>query len=192
MTNLCARGSFLEFVANHPIDIIRQTLPNQGKDHLVGDIDLATLTDEALLPNEGFEEEGRKPVRPLDPDELPPLEACVNVFDYELVAQKKMALEGREKGWAYYASGGDDETTMRDNMNAFHRIWLRPRILRDVSNVQTETTILGFPCNNDGDAYSFPCYLSSVALQRLGHPVSFYPYRPASQVISLSGLKDLC
>eukprot|EP01043_Picozoa_sp_COSAG02_P075218 COSAG02_NODE_15409_length_1173_cov_2.117318_2_plen_150_part_01 len=67
-------GSFLEFVANHPIDIIRQTLPSQGKDHLVGEIDLATLTDEALLPNEGFEEEGKKPVRPLDPDELPPLE----------------------------------------------------------------------------------------------------------------------
>lgn len=157
-------------MANHPIDIIRQTLSNQGRDDLIGEIDPDTLTDEALLPNEGFEDE-KKEVRELGPDELPPLEACVNVFDYELVAQKKMALEGREKGWAYYASGGDDETTMRDNMSAFHRIWLRPRILRDVSNISTETRLLGYACNSDGDPYSFPCYLSSVALQRLGHPV---------------------
>jgi isopentenyl diphosphate isomerase/L-lactate dehydrogenase-like FMN-dependent dehydrogenase len=45
---------------------------------------------------------------------------------------------------AYYSSGGDDEVTLRDNMSAFHRIWLRPRVLRDVSAIDTSTTILGY------------------------------------------------
>ena len=108
----------------------------------------------------------------LGADELPPLEACVNTFDYELVAQKKMALTGKEKGWAYYASGGDDETTMRDNISAFHRIWLRPRILRDVSAINTETMLLN-QSNHDGKPFSFPIYLSSVALQVSMTPTMF-------------------
>jgi L-lactate dehydrogenase (cytochrome) len=75
---------------------------------------------------------------------------------------------GKEKGWAYYASGGDDETTMRDNISAFHRIWLRPRILRNVSSIDTSTTLLNYN-NHDGNPFTFPIYLSSVALQGLGH-----------------------
>ena len=157
-----------EFLSNHPVTIIGQTLPNRGRDNVIGFIDEDTLTDEALEPNPGFDS-GAEQLQPLDPDELPPLEACVNVFDYELVAQKKMALTGREKGWAYYSSGGDDETTLRDNMNAFHRIWLRPRILRDVSEVDPTTTILDYTLP-DGSPFTFPIYLSSVALQGLGHP----------------------
>lgn len=153
---------------SHPLTIIAQTLPNRGQDHAVGFIDADTLTPEALVANDGFDDK-KEEKRVLAPDELPPLEACVNVFDYELVAQKKMALEGREKGWAYYSSGGDDETTLRDNMSAFHRIWLRPRILRDVSAVDPTTTILNLT-QPDGSPFTFPCYLSSVALQRLGHP----------------------
>ena len=64
---------------------------------MIGMLDVDTLTPEALEPNPGFEEKKEAP-RVLGPDELPPLEACVNVFDYELVAQKKLALTGKEKG----------------------------------------------------------------------------------------------
>eukprot|EP01051_Picozoa_sp_SAG22_P025356 SAG22_NODE_7472_length_736_cov_1.089482_1_plen_140_part_00 len=74
-----------------------------------------------------------------------------------------MALTGRTKGWDYYSSGGDDEVTLRENMNAFQRIWLKPRVLRDVSILDPSTQILGVPA-------SFPVYLSSVAMQKLGHP----------------------
>lgn len=45
--------------------------------------------------------------------------------------------------WAYYSSGADDEITMRENRGAYQRIWFRPRILRDVTNVDFSTTILG-------------------------------------------------
>lgn len=45
--------------------------------------------------------------------------------------------------WAYYSSGADDEITMRENRNAYQRIWFRPRILRDVTKVDYSSKILG-------------------------------------------------
>lgn len=41
------------------------------------------------------------------------------------------------------SSGADDEITMRENRSAYQRLWFRPRILRDVTNIDFSTTILG-------------------------------------------------
>src|SRR5512147_2433204 len=41
--------------------------------------------------------------------------------------------------------GAEDEGTLRDNRAAFERVRLLPRVLRDVSSVDTGTTILGKP-----------------------------------------------
>jgi 4-hydroxymandelate oxidase len=43
----------------------------------------------------------------------------------------------------YIAGGSDDEVTLDDNVAAWGRIRLRPRILRDVATVDTSTTLLG-------------------------------------------------
>ncbi|KAM5127378.1 2-Hydroxyacid oxidase 2, partial [Mantella aurantiaca] len=45
--------------------------------------------------------------------------------------------------WEYYAAGADDCCTRDDNLQAFKRIRLRPRMLRDVSVTDTSTTVLG-------------------------------------------------
>ncbi|KAM4796461.1 2-Hydroxyacid oxidase 2 [Rhinophrynus dorsalis] len=45
--------------------------------------------------------------------------------------------------WEYYAAGADDCCTRDDNLLAFKRIRLRPRMLRDVSATDTRTTVLG-------------------------------------------------
>ncbi|XP_066455334.1 2-Hydroxyacid oxidase 2 isoform X3 [Eleutherodactylus coqui] len=45
--------------------------------------------------------------------------------------------------WEYYAAGADDCCTRDDNLLAFKRIRLRPRMLRDVSVTDTKTTVLG-------------------------------------------------
>jgi len=37
----------------------------------------------------------------------------------------------------------DDEITLRENHSAFQRIWLRPRVMVDVTKVNFETTMLG-------------------------------------------------
>ena len=43
----------------------------------------------------------------------------------------------------YVAGGAGDEITLLENVAAWRRLRLRPRMLRDVSNVSTETTVLG-------------------------------------------------
>lgn len=47
--------------------------------------------------------------------------------------------------FGFYGSGGTDMVTLRTNRAAFQRLRLRPRILRDVSVVDTSTTLLGRP-----------------------------------------------
>ena len=63
----------------------------------------------------------------------------LNHFDFESVAAHTMT----EEGWGYYSSGADDEITLRENHNAFQRIWLKPRVLVNVKNVSTCTSLLG-------------------------------------------------
>ncbi|KAF8648521.1 hypothetical protein AX16_006226 [Volvariella volvacea WC 439] len=68
-----------------------------------------------------------------------------------------------EKAWAYYSSAADDEITIRENHAAYHRIWFRPRVLRNVTNVDWSTTVLGHKS-------SMPLYITATALGKLGHP----------------------
>lgn len=62
----------------------------------------------------------------------------------------------------YYAGGADDELTLADNVAAWQRLCLRPHVLRDVSKVSTETTVLGTPV-------SLPVLVAPTGYQRLAH-----------------------
>jgi len=63
----------------------------------------------------------------------------VNVWDYEALAAER--LEAGAHG--YYAGGAGDELTLRDNVEAYRRWQLRPRLLVDVAACTTATTVLG-------------------------------------------------
>ncbi|KAI6046347.1 FMN-dependent dehydrogenase-domain-containing protein [Pisolithus marmoratus] len=92
----------------------------------------------------------------------PRLSEILNLHDFEVhwrFARRVMP----EKAWAYYSSAADDEITHRENHAAFHRIWFRPRILRDVTKVDWSTRILGHKS-------SMPVYITATALGKLGHP----------------------
>lgn len=52
---------------------------------------------------------------------------------------------------------------MRENHGAFQRIWFRPRILVDVENIDTSTTMLGTKTD-------MPFYVTATALGKLGNP----------------------
>src|SRR5436190_23600330 len=67
----------------------------------------------------------------------------VNLFDYETQAQTCLDMAS----WHYYVGGSDDEVTLHANREAFARIQLRPRVLVDVSECNTRTTVLGIPIN---------------------------------------------
>lgn len=83
----------------------------------------------------------------------------INVADYERLAAEKLGpgVHG------YFAGGAGDERTLRDNVAAFARWQLRPRVLVDVSDVSTETEVLG-------TAISMPLLVAPVAFQRLVDP----------------------
>ena len=66
----------------------------------------------------------------------------LNVHEYEALAQEW--LEGSDPAaWHFYQGGSDDEVTLRENRAAFARLRLRPRVMVDVSKIETGTTILG-------------------------------------------------
>ena len=83
----------------------------------------------------------------------------VNVFDYEVLAQECM----EPAAWNYYASGSNDEVTLRANRTAFERIRLRPRVLVDVSVCDTRATVLG-------TTISMPVMIAPTAFHCLAHP----------------------
>ncbi|HYX76330.1 MAG TPA: alpha-hydroxy-acid oxidizing protein, partial [Gaiellaceae bacterium] len=65
--------------------------------------------------------------------------SLLNVADYEHEAER--LLDAGPFG--YYAGGAGDEVTLRDNVAAFLRWQLRPRVLVDVGEVTTTTEVLG-------------------------------------------------
>ncbi len=83
----------------------------------------------------------------------------VNVWDFERAAEERM-----EPGaFGYVAGGANDEWTLRENRAAFERWVLRPRMLVDISEVTTATTLLGTEC-------SMPLLVAPTAFQRTVHP----------------------
>jgi 4-hydroxymandelate oxidase len=83
----------------------------------------------------------------------------VNVWDYEQLAEQKLDANAH----AYFAGGAGDEVTLRDNLAAFERRKLRPRVLVDVRNVSTATTVLG-------TEVALPILIAPLALQGMAHP----------------------
>ena len=83
----------------------------------------------------------------------------INVADYE-----RLAAERLEPGvHGYFAGGAGDERTLRDNVAAFSRHTLHPRVLVDVGEVDLTTTVLG-------TEISMPLLVAPVAFQRLVDP----------------------
>ncbi|MBV8064942.1 MAG: alpha-hydroxy-acid oxidizing protein [Actinobacteria bacterium] len=80
----------------------------------------------------------------------------INVADYLEAARAKVD----PAVWCYFEGGAGDEVTLRANSAAYGRWRLRPRMLVDVSEVATKTTILGTPV-------SMPLGIAPFAMQGL-------------------------
>ncbi|EIM22812.1 FMN-dependent alpha-hydroxy acid dehydrogenase [Wallemia mellicola CBS 633.66] len=63
----------------------------------------------------------------------------------------------------YYNEGSMDLITLRDNTAVYDRYKLRPRVLRNLTNLDTSTMCLG-------SRVSFPLGISPTAMQGLAHP----------------------
>ena len=82
-----------------------------------------------------------------------------NIAEYEEAARRLLP----RAAYDYYAGGAEDELTLRWNRAAFRRYMLRPRVLVDVSAVDTSTSLLG-------ERVALPVLLAPAAFQRLAHP----------------------
>ncbi|XP_048391517.1 hydroxyacid oxidase 1 [Stegostoma tigrinum] len=82
---------------------------------------------------------------------------CINDFEQHAKNILPKAV------YDYYRSGADEQQTLMDNVAAFSRWSLRPRVLRDVSKVDLSVTFLG-------QRFNMPICVSATAMQRMAHP----------------------
>jgi 4-hydroxymandelate oxidase len=92
--------------------------------------------------------------------ELAALEAAnaVNLADFEALALPRLAAPLR----AYVAGAAGDEISLRRNRSAFDDILLKPRVLRDVSHIDTTTEVCG-------QRLPAPILLAPAAYHRMLH-----------------------
>ena len=82
----------------------------------------------------------------------------MSLFDIERVAMERLDPVARD----YYASGADDEITLRENRAAFERIQLHYRVLVDVAARDLSIGLLG-------ERIDMPVLVAPTAFHRLAH-----------------------
>lgn len=87
------------------------------------------------------------------------LSKCGNVDDLRALAKRR--LPGGV--FDYFDGAAEDEVTKLENSSAFSKVELRPRVLVDVSTIDTSTTIMG-------QTVPFPIALSPTGFTRIAHP----------------------
>ncbi|KAI6714144.1 (S)-2-hydroxy-acid oxidase [Diplocarpon mali] len=88
-------------------------------------------------------------------------EVILSIEDLQTAASKRLSTRARAP--EFFNSGSTAQVTVRENSTAFSKYRLRPRVLRDVSQSSTATTILG-------REISLPLGISPAGLQGMAHP----------------------
>ena len=87
------------------------------------------------------------------------LDKLLSLFDYQAEAEKHIS----HGAWERIMGAAADEITMRWNHEAYEHIRLKPRILQDVSKLDTRVTLFG-------EEHPFPIILAPTGAQRFVHP----------------------
>ncbi|KAI3873971.1 hypothetical protein MKW98_001620 [Papaver atlanticum] len=83
---------------------------------------------------------------------------AVNVCEFQELAKKVLP----KMHYDFFTGSAEDEHTLRENVEAFRRITLRPRVLIDVSRINLSTNILGYDMSS-------PIMVAAIAFQNLAH-----------------------
>ena len=86
-----------------------------------------------------------------DKDDVP-----LTVAELEAIAKGKLTRQV----WDYYVSGAEEQSTIKRNRQAYEKLFIRPRVFRDVSTINTSTSLFG-------NSYTFPVAISPSAMQKL-------------------------
>ncbi|KAF5602663.1 (S)-2-hydroxy-acid oxidase [Fusarium pseudocircinatum] len=90
---------------------------------------------------------------------LPPLECIINLQDFEDAARSCL----NERSWVYISGASNDCYTAFKNVEIYQSVFLRPRVCRPISGVDTSTTILGH-------RFQVPIFNAPASLAMLTHP----------------------
>ncbi|HKH13680.1 MAG TPA: alpha-hydroxy acid oxidase [Solirubrobacterales bacterium] len=90
---------------------------------------------------------------------MPFIQLPLTIADFE----ERAAAVLEQGPYGYFAGGAGDEVTVEDNVRAWRRIAIRPRVLVDVSERDPSTTLLGRPRPH-------PVVVAPTAYHRLAHP----------------------
>ncbi|XP_071901296.1 peroxisomal (S)-2-hydroxyacid oxidase GLO4-like isoform X1 [Coffea arabica] len=83
----------------------------------------------------------------------------VNVTEFQELARQALP----KMYYDYYAGGAEDQYTLKENVEAFHRINILPRVLVDVGKIDISTSILGYRT-------SAPLMIAPTGMHKLAHP----------------------
>ena len=95
----------------------------------------------------------------MNPQILYELAEILTLRDYETKARARLD----EATWAYLAGGAGDEITLEDNMRAFDRWRIVPRVLADFAQASTAVRLFG-------RTFAHPVFVAPTAYHRLFDP----------------------
>lgn len=84
---------------------------------------------------------------------------CLSIRELEVLARERMDKQTRD----YYNEGADSNTTLQENMTAYNKYRIRPRVLRDISQIDPSVTVFGH-------RNTIPMGVAPAAMQALAHP----------------------
>jgi L-lactate dehydrogenase (cytochrome) len=90
---------------------------------------------------------------------LPPLESIINLQGFEDAARSCL----NERPWVYVSGASKDCYTASKNAEIYLSVFLRPRVCRPISQVDTSTAILGH-------RFEVPIFNAPASLAMLTHP----------------------
>ncbi|XVF25255.1 hypothetical protein REPUB_Repub13aG0197500 [Reevesia pubescens] len=86
----------------------------------------------------------------------------VNVNEFQELARQALP----KMYYDFFIGGAEDQYTLKENEEAFHRITIQPRILLDMSSIDLSTTVLGYNI-------SMPVMIAPTSRHKLANPSGF-------------------
>jgi (S)-2-hydroxy-acid oxidase len=83
---------------------------------------------------------------------------CLTISELEKLAAERMDKQTRD----YYNEGADSGSTLAENISAYQKYRIRPRVLRDISSIDTSVSVFGHK-------NSIPLGVAPTAMQGLAH-----------------------
>ncbi|KNG48608.1 l-lactate dehydrogenase [Stemphylium lycopersici] len=83
---------------------------------------------------------------------------CLTIGELEQIAAERMDKQTRD----YYNEGADSGSTLLENIAAYQKYRIRPRVLRDISSIDTTVNVFGHK-------NSIPLGVAPTAMQCLAH-----------------------